>query len=159
MIGVARRALVLAALWSLFAHSERVMAQESLDRALPAVSQDITLLPVAWTTAIPVREPAARIQIPSPPGTGDAQRQGLRWGATAGALLGVGIGLLQVRGTPDDCFMLTCPVYPLYQTLYVTGSGAAGLFVGGATGFLIGTAIEYRRARSEVVVVSLPVGP
>jgi hypothetical protein len=158
MMGVACRTFFFASFWSLLAHSENVVAQESPDRSLPAVSRDITLVPAAWMATIPIRESAARVQIPSPPRTGDAQRQGLRWGATAGALLGVGVGLLQVRGTPDDCFMLTCPVYPLYQTLYVVGSGTVGLFIGGATGFLVGTAIEYRRSRSEFVMMSIPFG-
>jgi hypothetical protein len=83
-------------------------------------------------------EPAAAPQqmVPYRPPLTEAQRRGLRIGATAGFLVGGAVGYLLTPDCQPENWV--CPlVRPVAATLAVAGGGLVGGVVGGVTGVLI----------------------
>ena len=78
----------------------------------------------------------------------DTQRRAMRWGAAAGALTGLVIGLAAV----DDCVGLACALAPMPVTLATVAGGVAGAGVG----LIVGTVIDGRRDPLVYVGLAVP---
>jgi hypothetical protein len=98
----------------------------------------------------------SRSQLPSPrPRWSETQRTGMRWGASAGALVGMLVGWSLV---PDDCSEPGCDsAVAGAKAIYLAAGAMAGVVVGGAVGLVVGTAVDDGGAEHAFVALQVRV--